>query len=124
MGLFRVKYLRGLEDSEGGGEVLTSANTQPDSAQEVIAGQGLPVPHSQFQAHVLEIFQPHTIVDKCMVVVGIQGLLHHRSFTLTGLVPHGKEVSGRGCGGINNLLKAGNIYLNFPFPSHRPSPGS
>lgn len=30
-----------------------SANTQPDPSQEVIAGQGLPVPHSQFQAHVL-----------------------------------------------------------------------
>ena len=105
------------------GEALTCADTQPDPTQEVIAGQGLPVPHSQFQAHVLEIFQPHTIVDKCMVIVGIQGLLHHRSFTLTGLVPQGKEVSGRQCGGVNNLLKAGNISLNSPFLSHRPSPG-
>lgn len=83
------------------GESLTSANTQPDPSQEVIAGQGLPVPDRQFQAHVLEVFQPHTIVDKGMVVVGIQGLLHHRSFTLTGLVPHGKEVSGRGWGVSN-----------------------
>lgn len=84
-----------FKTNEDRGETLTSANTQPDSSQEVIAGQGLPVPHSQFQAHVLQIFQPYTIVDKSVVVVGIQGLLHHRCFTLTGLVPHGKEVSGR-----------------------------
>lgn len=107
-----------------GGEALTSANTQPDPSQEVIAGQGLPVPHSQFQAHVLEIFQPHTIVDKCMVVVGIQGLLHHGSLTLTGLVPHRKEVSGRGRGGINSLFEAGDIYLNSLLPYPRPSLGS
>lgn len=48
-----VKQTRSLQTSEDEGGDLTSANTQPDPSQEVIAGQGLPVPHSQFQAHML-----------------------------------------------------------------------
>jgi len=75
-------------------ELLTVAHPQTDTPEEVIAGQRLSVPDRQLQADVLQVLGVDAVVDKGVVVMRVQGLLHHGRLPLGGFVFVWQEVAG------------------------------
>lgn len=78
---------------------FTFSTAETNTSQELIAQHGLPVPHSQLQAHPLQLIQSHILIHKSVGVVGVQVLLHNSSLPLRGLgfsweqVPAEQQVS-------------------------------
>lgn len=61
----------------------TFSRAETDSSEEFIAQHGLSVPHSQLQTHPPQLLQRQLLKHKCVIIVGVQVLLHDWSLPLS-----------------------------------------
>lgn len=68
---------------------ILQANTFPtaqaDSSQELVADQSLLVPHGQLQTHLLQLLQAELLINKYVVVMRVQVVLHQPGLPLRAL---------------------------------------
>lgn len=66
-------------------QLNTFARAQTDSSQELVAHHRLLIPHGQLQTHLLQLLQTELLVDKYVVVMRVEVLLHQPGLPLGAL---------------------------------------